>query len=247
MTHASPIREQLFVAPLFRSDLKRARGAAYDAANGLNNDPALSRIVAWARENLSESERRALAQALNGGASSASDFTLNSATAARENRSLAGPKAASPTRDGESVMSKAEQRDAIIRWLQERGISDEDVMRVAAMLGDETCAADLPEAKGAHDSARRRHYRELRAAGVSHHDAAIAADSLARVNCGVRPTPAPARASASAFAKRYPNMSHVKVDTMGTPVPPRKATFDSKAQSGFAERFPAAMKVRLGG
>jgi len=242
---STPEREQLFLAPKWASDYRRSPRMALDSGSMSRNGDAVAKIAAWAQENLSPEERAALARALNTGAA---DFMLTSASAARETKSLAGPKAAAPSRDGEPIMSKVEQRDAIIRWLQSRGISDEDCLRVSAMLGDQTAAADLPEAKGAHDSARRRHYRELVGQGINARDAWIAADSLAKI--GRKPASAPVAskaALAAARVERFPSASSISVNNWGTPVPPRKATFDSKAQSGFAERYPAAMKVRLGG
>jgi len=241
-----PAREMLFIQPKWPSDLRRSQRVAYDSVGGLRDDETIARISRWAAQNLSESERAALAKALGGGAA---DFMLTSATASRETKALAGPKAASSARDGEPIMSRAEQRDAIIRWLQVRGISDEDVMKVAAMLGDRVAASDLPENRaGAQDALRRRYFGELRRDGLSEHDARIAADSLARVNAG-KPAPAPAPTKAAQEAgrrARFPGADRVHVNNHGAPIP-RKATFDSKAQAGFASRFPAAMKVRLGG
>ena len=264
MTYISkPAREQLFIQPRWPRDF-RSPAMAMDAASALP-DKDLERIVAWARENLSEDERAALAQALGGGASSASDVVLNSASAAKENRSLTGGKGpGQPSRDGENTTRRAPPQKSpradgqrvgitpenfkafLTRFCSTRGLDNSELMQLDRLIDEALGKADATKRAGAHNRLVGGITASCARPACQHHDAAIAADSLARVNCGVRPTPAPARASASAFAKRYPNIVTSRSIRWARPFPFAPATSIQRRRPA-SRRASGRHEVRLGG
>lgn len=262
---SEPQRAQLFLPPRWASDYRRSPRMAHDAAPGLRNSDAIAKIAEWARAELSDEERAALAKALGGDVAQDIDpdaMQTSSREPARAANALPASKGAAPAREiagltqalgggpsGYSPVKSARDgvdvKGAILSFLRQKEIGDEDLLRVDALLGTPE-AVEAISTKGAHDSARRRFYADLRRDGLSAHDARLAADSLARISAGGRPTfPISKAALDTARAARFPSAAAVHVSNHGQPVPFRAV--NAKPPSAFSARYPSAGRIKLGG